>query len=74
MSVVLVLVFFSILLILGFGFEAWNLSAIVVILTVGMSAMMGLTDIQAIMADWANRRCDIDVMFSSFLYKPFLDF
>jgi len=70
MSVVLVLVFFSILLILGFGFEAWNLSAIVIMLTVGMSAMMGLTDIQAVMADWAKRRCDVDVMFSSFLYKP----
>ena len=70
MSIVLVLVFFSILLILGFGFEAWNLSAIVVLLTVGMSAMMGLTDIQAVMADWKNRRCDVDIMFSSFLYKP----
>ena len=69
----LVLVFFTILLILGFGFQAWNLSAIVVMLTVGMATMMGLTDIQAIMNDWTNRRCDIDIMFSAFLYKPYDD-
>ena len=70
MSILLVLVFFSILLILGFGFGAWTVSFIMVLLTCGLGIIMGSTDIKAVMDDWANRRCDIDILFASFLFKP----
>jgi hypothetical protein len=39
-------------------------------LVFGGAALMSRLEISQIKADWANRRCEPSVLFSSFLYKP----
>lgn len=73
MSTLLLLVFFSILLFVGFGFGAWSLVALTLLLTFGIAYMMVSVDIEAIKANWAEKRCDIDVMFMGYFFKPASD-
>lgn len=70
MSILLFLVFFSILLTVGFGLNGWSLSALILAFTVGLSFLMTGLDIEAIKSNWAERRCDLDILLTSFLYKP----
>jgi hypothetical protein len=70
MSILLLLVFLSILLIVGFGFNGWSLSAIILALTVGLSFLMTGLDIESIKKNWAEKRCDLDILLTGFLYKP----
>jgi hypothetical protein len=59
----------GIILILGFGFNAWVLGAIVLGLTMGMAfAIVGI-DIEAIKQNWNSERCRPEVMLTAFLYK-----
>lgn len=62
--------FFSTLLILGFGWGAWPLAGVVILLSAGISALMLGVDVVNISSNWAERRCDPDVMITAFLYKP----
>ena len=39
-------------------------------LTVGFAIILGSSSRADIMAHWAERRCDFDVLIASFLYKP----
>ena len=73
MSVLLFLIFFTILLVLGFGLNGWSLAAIVLGLTIGLSFLMVGIDIESIKENWAERRCELDIMMTSFLYKPSSD-
>lgn len=73
MSIVLLLVFFTTLLVLGFGLNGWSLAALVIGFTIGLSFLMVSLDIQGIKDNWRDRRCDLDVLVTSFLYKPTSD-
>jgi hypothetical protein len=73
MSILLLLVFLSILLFVGFGFNGWSLSAILLALTVGLSFLMTGLDIETIKSRWAENRCTLDILLTSFLYKPDTD-
>lgn len=70
MSIVLLLVYFFIILFMGFGLHnGWVLAAMVLGLTVGLSFMMVGLDIEAIKENWSEKRCDLDVIMTGFLYK-----
>lgn len=69
MSIVLLLVYFFILLFLGFGFNGWVLAAMIIGLTIGLSFMMVGLDIQSVKENWSERRCELDVIMTGFLYK-----
>jgi hypothetical protein len=68
-SVIMSLLFFTTLLVLGFGLNGWSLSAITLGLTVGLSFLMASIDIQSIKENWKDKRCDLDIILTSFLYK-----
>lgn len=70
MSIVLSIVFISILLLLGFGWNAWNLVAITLIFTFGLSGLLATSNIEETRANWKERRCDMDVIMMAGLYKP----
>ncbi len=69
-SVILTLVLFTLLLTLGFGFNSWSLAALVLGLTVGLSFLMVGVDIEAVRNSWKDRRCELDILFTSVLYQP----
>ena len=69
-SIVMSFLFFTILLVLGFGLNGWSLSGIILLLTVGLSFLMVSIDIEAIKKSWSEKRCDFDIIVTSFLYKP----
>lgn len=69
MSVLLPLTVFIIVLLIGFGLNGWTLSAIILALTAGLGFMMSMIDIQAVKDSWKDRRCDLDIMLTAFLYK-----
>ena len=73
MSILLLLVFLSTLLIVGFGFNGWSLSALILALTLGLSFLITGLDIETIKSNWAERRCELDILLTSFLYKPDTD-
>ena len=70
MSVLLSLAVFTIVLVLGFGLNGWTLSALILGLTAGLGFFMSLVDIEAVKNGWKDRRCDLDIMLTAFLYKP----
>ena len=43
---------------------------LVISLTVGFAIILGSSSRDDIMAHWAERRCDFDVLIASFIYKP----
>lgn len=69
-SIIMTFLFFTILLVLGFGLNGWSLSAIILLLTVGLSFLMVSIDIESIKKSWSEKRCDLDILVTSFLYKP----
>lgn len=73
MSILLLLALFTILLVLGFGFNGWTLAALILGLTIGLSFLMVSVDIEEIKKNWRERRCDLDILVTSFLYKPSSD-
>jgi hypothetical protein len=73
MSILLSLVFFTLLLVLGFGLNGWSLAAIIIGFTIGLSFLMAGIDIESIKENWGNRRCEFDILLTSFLYKPTSD-
>lgn len=73
MSILLLLVFLTILLIVGFGFNGWSLSAILLAMTVGLSFLMTGLDIEMIKKNWSENRCNLDILLTSFLYQPETD-
>lgn len=70
MSILLSVTFIIILLVLGFGWNAWNLVGITLIFTFGLAALLATTNIEETKANWKERRCDIDVMMMGGIYKP----
>ena len=72
-SVIFYIVFFTILLLVGFGFNGWSLSAIILLFTAGLSFLMVAVDIGAVQENWKDRRCELDIVLTSFLYKPKTD-
>ena len=73
MSIVLSLLIFTTVLILGFGFNGWVLSAILLGLTAGLGFLMSFIDIQAVKENWKDRRCELDILLTAFLYKDASD-
>lgn len=69
MGVLLLLTIFTIVLILGFGFNGWSLSALILAFTAGLAFLMVATDVEGIKQSWNERRCDLDILITSFLYK-----
>lgn len=70
MSVLLTMAIFTVVLAVGFGFNGWSLSAIILGMTVGLGILMTLVDIQGIKENWKDRRCELDIMLTALLYKP----
>ncbi len=66
------MIFFTVL-ILGFGLNGWTLGLLILGFTVGLSFLMVAIDIEEIKKNWKDRRCDIDILLTSFLYKPSSD-
>ena len=75
----IVMTFYSICLLALFGYiigstnEQNTLSMFVAVLILMLSLfgiVLGASTRQDIMAHWSERRCDLDVMFMGFLYKP----
>lgn len=73
MSALLLLLFCGVLLLIGFGLNGWTLSALLLLMTSGWALVMSMMDIEQIKRDWKDRRCDLDVLLTSFLYKPASD-
>ena len=73
MSIVLSLVVFTVVLAIGFGLNGWTLSAIILGMTVGLGLLMSITDIQAVKENWRDKRCELDIMLTAFLYKSSSD-
>ena len=69
MSVLLSLAVFTIVLFVGFGLNGWSLSALILGMTVGLGFFMSLVDIEAVKDAWKDRRCELDIMLTAFLYK-----
>lgn len=68
-----ILILFLTVLILGFGFNGWTLSAIIMMLTVSLSLLMTSVDIEKTKANWEEERCELGVVLLGFLYKPYDD-
>lgn len=60
---------FTVVLAVGFGLNAWTLSAIILGMTVGLGFLMTIIDIQGVKESWRDRRCELDIMLTAFLYK-----
>jgi hypothetical protein len=73
MGVLLLLAIFTIVLTVGFGFNGWTLGLLILGLTVGLSFLMVGIDIEEIKKNWKEKRCDLDILLTSFLYKPSSD-
>lgn len=73
MSIVLSLLIFTVVLAIGFGLNGWTLSLIVLGMTIGLGFLMTLTDIQGVKENWKDRRCELDIMLTAFLYKSTSD-
>jgi hypothetical protein len=69
-SVIMTVVFFTTLLVVGFGLNGWSLSAVILLMTIGLSFLMVSIDIEAIKKSWSEKRCDLDIIMTSFLYQP----
>ena len=69
-TTVLSLVMFIIVLYIGFRYNGWNLSFLILAMVLGLSVAMTGVDIEATKRNWAERRCDVDAMMLGFLYKP----
>jgi hypothetical protein len=69
MSVLLSMMIFTVVLAVGFGLNAWTLSAIILGMTVGLGLLMTMVDIQGVKDSWKDRRCELDILLTAFLYK-----
>lgn len=58
------------ILVLGFGWNAWLLGSIILALTLGIALSIVSLDIESIKANWKNERCRPEVMLAAFLFKP----
>ena len=70
MSILAPLVFIALLLTLGFRYNAWGLALLIFGLSNVFALLMGISNIDAVKADWNARRCDLDILVTANLYKP----
>ena len=59
-----------IILVLGFGWNAWLLGSIILVFTLGIALSIVSIDIESIRANWKTERCRPEVMLMAFLFKP----
>ena len=69
MSVLLSIAVFITVILVGFGLNGWSLAALILGLTVGLGFFMSLIDIVTVKEAWKDRRCELDIMLTAFLYK-----
>lgn len=70
MSILAPLVFVVLLLVIGFGYNNWGLSATIFLMTSVFAILLGQSDLENIKANWNERRCELSVMVIAQLCKP----
>jgi len=70
MSILAPLAYIVLLLTLGFRYNAWGLALLIFGLSNVFALLMGISNIDAVKADWTQRRCDLDILVTANLYKP----
>ena len=70
MGILASLGFITLLLTIGFRYNNWGLSFMIFLFSSVFAILLGLSNIEDVKKNWASRRCDLDIMVTSQLYKP----
>ena len=70
MGILATFLFLLLILTIGFVYNNWSLSFLILVMTSIFATLMAQSSVDEIMKQWESRRCDIDIMMAAQLFKP----
>ena len=70
MGILATFLFLLLILTIGFVYNNWSLSFLILVMTSIFATLMAQSSVDEIMKQWESRRCDIDIMMVAQLFKP----
>lgn len=70
MGILATVLFLILILTIGFVYNNWTLSFLIFVMTSFFAILLAQSNIEEVIKQWSERRCDIEIMVTAHLFKP----